>query len=355
MRSLLRHGMEVVAERRSKLALGEVREVDYENFTATVAIPGVAHGGERELRMVALPTWVPGKPHVRVGDPVLVAIPSAAAGLAHIICTVSTEAPGLTTVQNVSSGSKVPAGATPPESGGSVSVDGVSTESAVADGAAERSQQRGGIRGLVQRLKDTVAAFRVWLGAEKKPVPQGGSKRVSATESNFQHPQGRHGLYVRDGGIVDLQTVGAVLGIRPEGWTVEAPAGYIGVSDLVVRSGRISMQLPADGYYLSGRQLHPALVSGREVATPLWDAEVLVSPESLKAMESAGAVGKAKPPRTRPVVVGNTPMAAVRLGDLFRWLPFTAKPDSDLFDWTGQVIRELQRGVSGAIGSASGG
>jgi hypothetical protein len=225
----------------------------------------------------------------------------------------------------------------------------------MADTEAERPQQRSGIRGLVQRLKDAVSAFRVWLGAEKKPEPRGGPKRVGPTESNFQHPQGRHGLYVRDGGIVDLQTAGAVLGIRPEGWTVEAPAGYIGVSDLVVRSDRISMQLPADGYYLSGRQLHPALVSGREVATPLWDAEVLISPESLKAMESAGAVDKARPPRVRPVVVGGTPMAAVRLGDLFRWLPFTTEPASDLFDWTGQVIRELQRGVSGAIGGASGG
>jgi len=103
MRWMLRRGMEVVAERRSKLVLGQVREVNPDQFTVSVEVPGVAHGGLRELPIVAIPTWMPGKPHVRRGDTVLVAVPSAGAKLAHLVCVVSETAPALLEVANQSS------------------------------------------------------------------------------------------------------------------------------------------------------------------------------------------------------------------------------------------------------------
>ena len=205
---------------------------------------------------------------------------------------------------------------------------------------------QGKLQSLIQRIREAVGVLRVLLGEEKRPQAHGGPRRVGPGEANLQHPEGRHGLYVRDGGIVDLQTDGAVLGIRPSGWTVEAPSGYLGVADLVVRGERVSLQIPPDGYYLSGRQLHPEMVVGTKMATALWDLEVLALPGSLKPMDSERIGASPKPPASRPVVVGNTPLLAVRLGDLFRWLESTREPES--LSWVDQVILELQRGLGGA-------
>lgn len=81
MRSLLKHGMEVVAERRQRIVLGTVRSVgtgsdpsgEDARGLCSVEIPGEAAGGKRVILNAMLPIWFSGvTATITEGDFVLV-------------------------------------------------------------------------------------------------------------------------------------------------------------------------------------------------------------------------------------------------------------------------------------------
>ena len=185
----------------------------------------------------------------------------------------------------------------------------------------------GRLRGLAESLRQLV---------DPNPLNETASKPVATgDEITIQHPRERHGLYIRNGGIVDMHSYQSVVGVSTAGITLEAPVIYLG-GNVVVRTDQISIDAPSDGYLLSGRRLNPKLVDGLSVRTGENDAEVLVTPGSLKSSRSI---------QTRPVMVGQTPMEAVRLKDLLPPEQFTYEPDEPIH-WIDEMISILSRSGS---------
>lgn len=166
--------------------------------------------------------------------------------------------------------------------------------------------------------------------------------RSSPGELTWHHPRLRHGVYIRNDGVLDLQTQGSVVGIGTTGICMESPALYVGVRSLAIRAERFGCSVPPDGYYLSGRRLHPELVRGRRVLSPLWNAKLLVLPGSL-VCESEEAT--AQPLQPQPLRVGDTLLETVSLQDLFRALEFTEQVETE--GWIDEAMTALMREMRG--------
>lgn len=190
----------------------------------------------------------------------------------------------------------------------------------------------------MSRWQDIVAQVRALVSSLREMLQPGKRGRIDQGELTWQHPQLRHGVYLRNSGIVDVQARGGVIGVGPYGVSVEGESGYFGLGRLVVRCDRLAFMVPPDGYLLSGRMWNPALVSGRSVLAPLWDARLMVEPGSLRRMHHG-----ATPPQPETVMVGNTPVQLVNLSELVEPLPFTLEQKER--SWVDEAIRVLQRGL----------
>lgn len=162
--------------------------------------------------------------------------------------------------------------------------------------------------------------------------------RSEPGELTLHHPQGRHGLYIRNDGVVDLQTRGSAVGVGPLGISLESPALYVGAGSVAFRSDRIGFQVPYDGYFLSGRRLNPQLVSGGQLLRPRADAKVLIVPGSIQGKDSASA-----PPQGMPYTAGGCVAEMVSLFDLVQPIAFTESVESA--SWIDEMIRVLARGL----------
>lgn len=166
--------------------------------------------------------------------------------------------------------------------------------------------------------------------------------RSSPGELTWHHPRLRHGVYIRNDGVLDLQTQGSVVGIGTTGICMESPALYVGVQALAIRTERFGCSVPPDGYYLSGRRLNPELVRGRRVLSPLWNAKLVVLPGSVVSESKEPPVQSVQ---TQPLKVGDTMLETVSLHDLFRALEFTEQVETE--GWIDEAIETLMREMRG--------
>lgn len=166
--------------------------------------------------------------------------------------------------------------------------------------------------------------------------------KAQGDELVVAHPAERHGVFVRDGGWVDIASSTQVFGIGPSGAVmdlnvldVRCSVSSIDAGSLWIRAGTIVI----DGYVPDSGILH-----GELIARYLRDARVVVTRGSLREIQQARGNRKSDVVET-PVCPGCPSLVSVPLSALLEPFPWSRPVERRLLDRFRAVLDRVRGGM----------
>jgi hypothetical protein len=155
------------------------------------------------------------------------------------------------------------------------------------------------------------------------------------------HPQGRHGLFVRDGGFVDIASGTQVVGLNSMGLVADLNVLDCRASVVSFNTQSLWINTLPGGFIVDGYAADVGILHGELIGRYLRDAKVVITRGSLKQIQKARG-DKASSPVESPVCQECPNLVSVPLSSLIEPFGWSRPLDAKLLSRFNQVLNRVR-------------
>lgn len=182
------------------------------------------------------------------------------------------------------------------------------------------------------------------LYEEMSSAPRDRAK-AQGDELVVAHPVERHGVFVRDGGWLDLASGTQVLGLGPDGLVADLNVLDVRAAVSSISTSGLWIETARDGLVINGYVPDYGILRGELIARYLRDAQVVVTRGSLRRLQDAR--GKlAREAVESPVCAECPSLVSVPLSSLIEPFPWSRPVSRRLLDKFRDVLNRVRGGAS---------
>lgn len=189
-------------------------------------------------------------------------------------------------------------------------------------------------------LMDTLN--RLYEGMQSPPRDRA---KAQGDELVVAHPVERHGVFVRDGGWVDIASGTQVVGLGSDGMVADLNVLDVQTTVSSISTGSLWIETARDGLVIDGYVPDYGILHGELIARYLRDAQVVITRGTLKKLQ--GSRSKRASEAVESPVCGQCPsLVSVPLSSLLEPFPWSRPVDRKLLDRFRGVLNRIRGGGS---------
>lgn len=184
-------------------------------------------------------------------------------------------------------------------------------------------------------LSDRIGEMREMLGRLQRPIGVAQDEEIV-----IAHPVGRHGIFLREDGCVDIASGTQAVGLSGSGMTVEVQALDVQGSVMRLDADTVWLNTAPDGLVIDGYVPDYGILHGELIARYLRDAMVVITSGSVRPLPNAQPSGSSGASET-PVCAQCPALAAVPLSSLLEPVPWSRPVNPRLLERVNEVVRRI--------------
>ena len=153
------------------------------------------------------------------------------------------------------------------------------------------------------------------------------------------HPERSHGIFLRDGGAVDIASGDQIFGLTPFGISASVQAMDLESSVASLRCHTFWLSTAPDGFVIDGYVPDYGILHGDLIGRYLRDAQVVITSGSLKKIQDGG-----REPSPSPVCTQCPNLVSVPLSTLIEPKPWSRPVDTRTLDRLNGVLDRVRGG-----------